>query len=132
MPPSAVDVIRRFWIVMETNDFRAAGELLDDDFVLDWPQSGERVRGRENFARVNEEYPAAGPWHFTVHRVVGDEREAVSEVSVTDGAVQARAVTFSTVEDGKITRMVEYWPDPFPAPANRQHLVERIPGPPAG
>ncbi|MFP3700704.1 nuclear transport factor 2 family protein, partial [Burkholderia sp. SIMBA_013] len=35
---------------------------------------------------------------------------AVSDVSVTDGAVNARAISFFTVECGKIARMVEYWP----------------------
>ncbi|OXC78333.1 hypothetical protein BSU04_12395 [Caballeronia sordidicola] len=38
----------------------------------------------------------------------------------------ARAVSFFSVEAGKITRIVEYWPESYDAPANRAHLVERI------
>ena len=126
MPGDAVDVVRRYWSLMAGNDFAAVGAVLADDFVLDWPQSGERLRGRERFARMNAEYPAHGPWTFAIDRLGGDDREAVSDVRVSDGVQHARAVSFFTVANGRIVRLVEYWPDPYPAPANRAHLVEPI------
>jgi hypothetical protein len=111
---------------MKTNDFRSVGSILADDFSLEWPQSSERIRGRNNFAAMNEEYPANGRWNFTVHRVVGNDREAVSDVSVTDGVQNARVISFFTVEHGKVRKMVEFWPDPYDAPDNRKHLVEPL------
>jgi hypothetical protein len=48
----------------------------------------------------------------------------VSDVSLTDGVQVARVISFFTVTDGKIRKMVEFWPDPFTAPDNRRHLVE--------
>jgi ketosteroid isomerase-like protein len=126
MPGAAVEIVRRFWSLMASNDFVAVGAVLADEFVLDWPQSGERLRGRERFARMNAEYPAHGHWTFAIDRLVGGDREAVSDVRVSDGVQQARAVSFFTVAEGRIVRMVEYWPDPYPAPANRAHLVEPI------
>lgn len=118
-------VVARFWATMQTNDFRAAAQLLDETYVLEWPQSGERIRGRDNFVAVNEHYPAAGRWQFTVHRLLADGPDVVSDVTVTDGAVQARAITFSTVRGEQIVRQVEYWPDPYEAPAWRAAWVER-------
>ena len=56
--------MERFWATMRTNDFQAVGELLHDDYVLEWPQSGERIRGRANFVAINENYPAHGRWEF--------------------------------------------------------------------
>jgi hypothetical protein len=53
------EVVERFWAAMGRNDWRAAADLLHDAFVLEWPQSGERVRGREAFAEVNPFPPAA-------------------------------------------------------------------------
>ncbi len=47
------DVVRLFWDKMATNDFYAAGVVLAEDFVMEWPQSGERIRGAERFARMN-------------------------------------------------------------------------------
>lgn len=118
-------VVERFWAAMQTNDWRAAGEWLHDDFVLEWPQSGEVIRGRENFAAVNANYPTAGRWRFTIHRIVAAGAEVVSDVGVTDGATVGRAITFSTIRDGRIAHQTEFWPDPSDAPAWRAPWVER-------
>lgn len=119
-------LVAAFWDTMNTNDFRAVGRLLADDFVLDWPQSGERIQGRDNFAVVNEQYPAAGPWGFTVHRLISEGQTVVTEVTVTDGARTDRSISFFEVRDGRIARIVEYWPEPFEAAAWRARWVERI------
>lgn len=111
---------------MQSNDFRSVGEFLHDDFVLEWPQSGERIRGRANFVAVNENYPTQGRWEFTIHRILAEDNEVVSDIEVTDGVIAGRAITFSTVQDGKIIRQVEFWPDPFEAPAWRASWVERM------
>jgi ketosteroid isomerase-like protein len=122
----AVALAKEFWEAMMTNDFRLVGSLLSDDFVLEWPQSNERIRGRDNFATMNEEYPAHGRWHFTVNRIVGDDLEAVSDVFVTDGVQNARAISFFTIQEGRIAKLVEFWPEPFTGREDRKHLVEMI------
>ncbi|HVH42971.1 MAG TPA: hypothetical protein VM925_11530 [Labilithrix sp.] len=45
---------------------------------------------------------------------------------MTDGVQNARAVSFFTIAEGKTTRLVEYWPEVYPAPAHRKHLTEPI------
>lgn len=126
MNPSASEVAHEFWRLMATNDFYSVAAVLAPDFVLEWPQSRERIRGAENFARMNQEYPAHGPWQFMIHRLFGTESEAVSDVMVTDGLESARALSFFTVEQGRVSRIVEFWPEPYAAHANRAHLVERM------
>ena len=127
MPPAiAVDVVREFWRLMQSNDFHSVSSVLASEFVLEWPQSRERIRGAERFARMNCEYPAHGAWQFTVRRLIGGEAEVVSEVDISDGVQNAKAISFFTVEGGRIARLVEYWPEPFTAAANRAHLVEPI------
>jgi ketosteroid isomerase-like protein len=122
----AIELVKEFYRRMNTNDFRSAGQLFSDDYVLEWPQSKERIRGRDHFAAINEEYPAYGRWMFTVNRIVGNESEAVSDVSITDGTQAARAITFTTIREGKIVKQIEYWPENYEAPENRKHLVELI------
>jgi ketosteroid isomerase-like protein len=117
--------IDRFWETMGTNDFRAVGELLHDDFVLDWPQTHERFRGRESFVAVNAHYPASGLWCFTINRLVVGEGEGVSDVTVTDGAQVDRAISFFELRDGRIWRLTEYWPEDGDAPAWRTRWAER-------
>ena len=126
MAGSAVDIVHEFWRLMATNDFQAVGAVLAPEFILEWPLSGERIRGAERFARMNAEYSENGPWQFTIHRIVSGEGEAVSDVGVTDGVQSARAISFFTIREGKITRLIEFWPEPYSALANRAHLVEPI------
>jgi ketosteroid isomerase-like protein len=119
-------VVDRFWELMRSNDFAAVGVVLSDAFVLEWPGTRERFRGRERFAAVNTEYPAHGRWTFDVQRTVVGDGEAVTDTVIGDGVVVARAVSFFTIEDGLITRLVEHWPEPTDPPHDRSHLAEPL------
>lgn len=126
MPMTNKQIVAEFWATMQTNDWRAAAALLDDAYVLEWPQSGEQIVGRDTFAAINALYPAAGRWRFTVNQLLTDGEQVVSDVTVTDGARVDRAITFSTVRNGTIVQQVEFWPESFEAPAWRASLVERV------
>jgi ketosteroid isomerase-like protein len=119
-------VVQEFWRLMGSNDFDSVRAVLAAEFVVEWPQSNERIRGAENFARMNSEYPTNGSWKFTINRLVTQGSTVVSQVSLTDGTQTAEPISFFTVEQGKITHLVEYWPEPFEPNVNRQHLVERM------
>jgi hypothetical protein len=110
---------------MATNDFTAASRCLTDDFRLHWPQSGEMVEGRADFAALNAAYPAAGPWTFDLRRIVGEGDQIVTEVGVSDGVMRATALTFHTVRGDLIALQREFWPDPFEAPEWRAAWVRR-------
>ena len=124
--PTAVEVTREFWRLMASNDFHSVATVLAAEFVLEWPQSKERIRGAERFAQMNCEYVAHGPWVVTVKRIVGNDTEAVSEVEVTDGVQHGKAISFFTLAGPKIVRIVEYWPEPYAASPDRAHLVEAM------
>lgn len=119
-------VVREFWRLMATNDFQSVRQVLADDVVVEWPQSRERIRGAINFARMNAEYPTTGRWQFRINDLVATADRVVTQVSVTDGTQSAEPVTFFTVADGRIVRLVEYWPEPFAPAENRSHLVESM------
>jgi ketosteroid isomerase-like protein len=123
--PDPETVVREFWRLMASNDFESVRAVLADDFVLEWPQSKERIRGGANFARMNTEYPSGtGRWSFRIDRLVAAGDSVVTQVSITDGVQSAEAVSFFTVAGGRIVRLVEWWPEPYEAPAHRRHLVE--------
>lgn len=125
-PEAPEAVVRRFWLLMASNDFESVRAVLDDDFVLEWPQSAERIRGGANFARMNAEYPAHGRWQFRVEQLVAQGTAVVTRVAITDGVQQARAISFFEVADGRIARMTEYWPEPYAPPEGRHHLTETM------
>lgn len=120
------EVVKQFWKTMQTNDFYAASQCLDESYELLWPLSGEKIIGAKNFAELNTHYPAKGTWKFTLHELIAEGNQVVSDVSVTDGVIHARAITFSTVINGKITRQVEYWPEPYEAPEWRKQWVTSL------
>ncbi|MEM1265755.1 MAG: nuclear transport factor 2 family protein [Pseudomonadota bacterium] len=119
------ETLRAFWASMATNDFAAAALLLAPEIEVHWPQSGEVIRGRADFAALNAAYPTTGLWRFRIDRMVAEGAEVVTDVLVQNDVMNARAITFSTVTDGRIARQVEYWPDPFPAPEWRAAWVSR-------
>ena len=51
---AAVDVGREFWRLIGTNDFHSVAAILAQEFVLEWPQTKERIRGAERSARMNQ------------------------------------------------------------------------------
>ncbi len=118
-------IIENFWATMATNDFHAAAQLLHEEYRLEWPQSGEVIRGRKNFALINSNFPAEGKWQFKINDIVVENDVVVTDVSVSDGKRQDRAITFSSIRDGKIWKQVEFWPEPFEAPDWRAQWVQR-------
>src|SRR5512143_2012393 len=74
-------LITELWQRLGRFDFAGAGELLHDDYVCEWPQSKERIRGRANFVALNTNYP--GRWKAEVTRVIVEGVQAASEVVLT-------------------------------------------------
>lgn len=120
-------LIELYWDIMNTNRYRDLDEIVSANFRVEWPQSGERIRGLENYARMNEEYPVSGPWTFDVVRLLDGDSQVVTETLVSSPKVRATVIGFFEIVDGKIDRIVEFWPDPFEPMAERSHLVEMMP-----
>ena len=117
-------VVQRLWQLFDTFAFEAAGELLHDEFVCEWPQSRERIRGRENYIALNAAYP--GRWRCTVEKIVVEGDRVATSVALAWGEERARAVSFYELRDGKIYRQLDYWPEDYPAPQSRARWVETM------
>ncbi|GLI02373.1 nuclear transport factor 2 family protein [Phytohabitans aurantiacus] len=119
------EVVREYWARAEARDWAGFGELLADDVVYDLPQSSERIRGKADYLRFNEEYP--GDWHATLVRAVGQGTHAATWVSVTtDGEEQSALTFFQFDEQGLIAQITDFWPEPYEPPPGREHLAERF------
>ena len=53
-------------------------------------------------------------------------KTVATQVSLTDGSQGAEPISFFTVVAGKITKLVEYWPEPFAPAQNRRHLTDQL------
>jgi ketosteroid isomerase-like protein len=118
-------VIREHWEAANRNDFDTLDQLYHDDFVMDLPQSGERMRGKAKIRELRSNYPTRV--RFATRRVVGDGDTWVWEgtVSYNDGTPMHR-VSILEFRDGRIARETNYFGDSFPAAEWRAQYVEPI------
>ncbi len=95
------------------------------DAILDYPQSGERFRGRSRIQGQRGGHPAER--HFTVRRILGGGDVWVSECVITYDGVPTCSVSVMEITDGLVTHETQYFADPFDAPPGRVALAEPIP-----
>jgi ketosteroid isomerase-like protein len=118
-------VVEGMWAALASGDWRAAGEYLHDDFVQEWPQSGERIVGRENAMSINRNFPGGLP-KASLRRTIAEGNLAVSEVELryADGSVY-QGVNIVELRDGRIARETDYFAQRFEPPQWRAQWVER-------
>ena len=78
-----LQVVQRFSKALSEEDFDTQDALLDDDYVLEYPQSGERIRGRTNRRAIFEDFPGrneAGGVTSSVGRIIGTDDEFIPRV----------------------------------------------------
>ena len=122
--PDPTSVVRAFWATLDARDWDGFGATVTDDVVATWPQSRERVRGRDGLVRFMAEFP--GDWHLTLTAAyAGDAGVATRVDFALDGEVVVGLTYFTLAADGRIDGFTEYWPDPYEPPLGRDHLVER-------
>jgi len=114
----------QFFVTLESRSWDEFGALLDPDVEYEIPQSGERILGRDRYVQFNSEYP--GGWHLSPKMTVADEGGAAVWFSWTLGdGVFSDGVVFLRIVDGLVTKVTDFWPEPYEAPPGREHLVEQ-------
>ncbi|HET7889714.1 MAG TPA: nuclear transport factor 2 family protein [Bradyrhizobium sp.] len=116
--------LERHWAASDANDFEAEHDIYRDDAVLDYPQSGERIRGRRNIQESRTVQP--NQKHFTVRRITGSGELWVSEFVLTYDGIPSYVVSIMEFRDGMVARETQYFGGPFEPGPTRAHLVERI------
>ena len=112
----------RHWAASDANDFDAEHDLYREDAVLEYPQSGERIRGRDHIKMSRALQPNLK--RFTVRRIVGAENLWVTEFILTYDGRPSCCVSVMEFVEGKVARETQYFADPFEAGPSRAHLVE--------
>lgn len=117
---------------LQSGDFVQVGALAQqyatDDFVQEWPQSGERL-SKEATRRIGEQYSektGTSPT-FNYKRMVGGGDIFVIEGTIDYGdGVPVSYVGIGELRDGKVAKMTEYFANPFEAPAWRAEFAEKM------
>ncbi|MFY9681204.1 MAG: nuclear transport factor 2 family protein [Candidatus Sulfotelmatobacter sp.] len=112
------------WAASDANDFETEHLIYREDAVLDYPQSGERTRGRRNIQSQRASQPSKK--RFTVQRIIGGGDLWVTELILTYDGKPTYTVSIMEFTGDKVARETQYFAEPFPAPAFRAQWVERM------
>ena len=115
--------LQRHWAASDADDFEAEHEIYADDAVLDYPQSGERLRGRRNIQESRFLQPNRK--RFTVRRIIGSGNLWVTEFVLSYDGRPSYTVSIMEFRDGQVARETQYFADPFDPAPSRAHLVEQ-------
>jgi ketosteroid isomerase-like protein len=112
-------------------DEDVAHEIYHQDAVLEFPQSGERFEGVENFREWRRMYPAKVD--FQIQRVRGGDDVWVVELRLRyDGGPWNFGVDILEFRDGKVARESVYITEPWEAPEWRARWRAAPPRQPDG
>ena len=117
-------ILDRHWAAADANDFAGEHDIYREDAVLEYPQSGERIRGRHNIqaSRLAQQNLK----RFTVRRIIGTAELWVSEFIITYDGQPSWSVSVMEFRDGKVARETQYFGEPFEPGASRAQWVERM------
>jgi hypothetical protein len=114
--------IQEHWEASERGEVDAEHAIYAEDAILDYPQSGERFRGRSRIQAQRGGHPAER--HFTVRRILGGGDLWVSEAVITYDGLPTYSVSVMEFAAGLVTHETQYFADPFDAPPERASLAE--------
>jgi SnoaL-like domain len=113
----------RHWAASAAGDQVTEHAIYHENVLVEYPQSGERIRGRQNILALRSHHPAK-PAGFTVRRIVGTGDLWVTEYVITYDGRPMHTVSIMEFESGQVIHETQYFADPFEAPAWRKQWVE--------
>ena len=114
--------LQRHWDASDASDFEVEHEIYREDAVLDYPQSGERIRGRRNIRESRFVQP--NKKRFTLRRTSGGGDLWVSEFILAYDGAPTYAVSIMEFCEGLVVHETQYFAERFDPAPSRAHLVE--------
>jgi limonene-1,2-epoxide hydrolase len=126
MQDDAAGTVEAAWRALGDGDWDAAAAMLHDDYVQEWPQSGERIIGRDDAIAVNRNFPGGLPkMRFRRTTAYGSAVVMETELTYADGSV-FHGISIFELRDGRIATETDYFAEPFDPPQWRAQWVQRI------
>src|SRR5580692_8007075 len=118
------EALNRHWAASDANNFDVEHDIYREDALLEYPQSGERIRGRHNIQASRVAQPNSK--RFRVRRIVGTGDLWVTEFILTYDDQPSYSVSIMEFLNGKVARETQYFGDPFEPGPSRANWVERV------
>jgi ketosteroid isomerase-like protein len=112
------------WAASDANDFEEEHRIYREDAVLEYPQSGERIRGRKNIQLSRAAQP--NQKRFAIRRIAGTGDLWITEYVLTYDGQPSYTVSIMELADGKVARETQYFADAFEPGTSRAQWVEQM------
>lgn len=116
-------ILERTLDAMYGGELDTATEAMADDAVVEWPQSGERIIGRQACLTVYRNYPGGSP-AYRLQRITGGPDVFTVEAVGDYGGQQVYMTSIVEFRDGRIAKQTDYFANAFEAPGWRAQWVQ--------
>ena len=116
--------LQRHWVASDADDFAAEHEIYAENAVLEYPQSNERITGRQRIEASRKAQPDRK--RFAVRRIQGAGDLWISELVLTYGDRPFHVVSIMEFAGDAVVRETQYFGEPFPPGASRTGLTEQM------
>ncbi len=120
-----LEALNAHWQASAAGEADAEHDIYADDAICDYPQSGERIFGRNNLQALRSHHPGK-PSGFKVKRIVGKDNLWVTEYTIVYQGKSAFTVSIMEFKNGKVVHETQYFADPFEAPSWRSQWVKIV------
>jgi hypothetical protein len=114
--------LQNHWVASDANDFAAEHQIYRDDALLEYPQSAERIRGRQNIQASRTAQPNTK--RFTVRRIVGGGDLWVTELILTYDDQPFYVVSIMEFSSQEVVHETQYFGKGFAPGPSRAQWVE--------
>ena len=116
--------LQRHWAASDASDFETEHAIYAEHAVLEYPQSGERIRGRPHIQASRQAQPDRK--RFTIRKTLGSGRLWVTEYVIAYDQRPIHVVSIMEFEHGLVVRETQYFGEPFEPGPSRSQWVERM------
>src|SRR6476659_389424 len=120
--PDIRAALERHWAASDASDFETEHEIYRDDAILDYPQSGERIRGRRQIQLSRTAQP--NKKRFKVKRILGKDDLWITEYVLTYDGQPSYVVSIMEFLGGQVAHETQYFGDAFEPGPSRAQWVE--------
>lgn len=122
---ATADALNAHWRASADGDLNAEHDIYHEHAICDYPQSGERICGRNNLQALRSHHPGK-PSGFNLRRMLGNGDLWVTEYMIHYQERIVYTVSVMEFRNGKVVHETQYFADPFEAPAWRKQWVQPI------
>jgi hypothetical protein len=117
--------LHQHWVASAAGDQNIEHEIYDEHAVCDYPQSGERIHGKQNLQNIRSHHPGK-PTGFSIRRLLGSGKLWITEYTITYQGRPFHTISIMEFESTKVIHETQYFAEPFDAPGWRAQWVEQL------